>query len=498
MNILDTLDAVFDLDVGWRPVSGTIKPVHIANGLFRSLLRVQYPLETAVAFLRPDNGQEERTYEHLVQKTQNPRYAAFSDPTRKPKFEQLREFARGLLAADRAVFPSADHSSFSLTCRELISRDNNDRNVGAFAAGLLRGKDGNGRLSKLVMTWLPEKEQAPADPVTALAWPLLSCEPQLLDGHEPNALRQNPKAAQIVGLLEQAANQLADHEATHSNRLAGLQRTVHFSILGLLAHAQALSANGDLAKRPPLLLTACAAKDSGLARASEESLARFFIAFEDHLVQQLRVRLDRNDPVRYGSRKSEDERLELPAQRRDSVARFFEGIAGYKDAPVNKKLLNQRLECWQRVSRLRGKDDAALVMADTLVECYLTENKGGNPKAFLQGLACRAGLIYPYFEGRSAQKRLRPTVEMLEVLVKSCTSPSRPVPDQEFLDALWSTFGLLTGGRPDDALILKDASIEVGFEELSSNWDAMVTRLADIGLARRYPDNISYIGRFHA
>jgi hypothetical protein len=87
---------------------------------------------------------------------------------------------------------------------------------------------------------------------------------------------------------------------------------------------------------------------------------------------------------------------------------------------------------------------------------------------------------------------------MLEVLVKSCTSPTRPVPDQEFLDALWSTFGLLTGGRPDDALILRDASIEVGFEELNNNWDDMVTRLADIGLARRYPDNISYIGRFHA
>jgi len=87
---------------------------------------------------------------------------------------------------------------------------------------------------------------------------------------------------------------------------------------------------------------------------------------------------------------------------------------------------------------------------------------------------------------------------MLEVLVKSCTLPSTPVPDQDFLDALWSTFGLLTGGRPDDALLLKDAGIEVGFEELSSNWEALVTRLGDIGLARRYPDNISYIGRFHA
>jgi hypothetical protein len=37
MRIGEVLDRVYDEEVGWRPVSGAIKPVHIANGMFRAL-----------------------------------------------------------------------------------------------------------------------------------------------------------------------------------------------------------------------------------------------------------------------------------------------------------------------------------------------------------------------------------------------------------------------------------------------------------------------------
>ena len=497
MNITDVLDAVFDREVGWRPVSGNLKPVHIANGLFRSLLRVRYNVLGTVAFLRPDNGDERRSYEYMVQKTGDARFAAFADTARKANFERLREYARGLLDADGGVFPSADNSCLSLTCRELISTAPNDRKVGAFAAGLLKGKDGKGKLAQLVRKWLPANEEAPGDPLTALAWPLLSHEPELLDADEPTALRQSAKAKAIVAQLEASATRLADHEASNQNRLKALERAVHFTVLGMLAHAQALAAGGNLEKRSPLLLTAHAEKGSALARASEESLILLFTGFEDFLVDELRDRLERKQPVRYGNRRNENESLELPAQRRDSVAKFFKQIGGYRNAKVTDKLLQERLECWQRVCQVRGKDNAALVMAQTLVECYLAENKGGNPTDFLRGVGRRTGLIYPHFEGRGAQKRIRPSVEILEVLVKACTPVSPAVSDREFLDQLWNIFGFVTGGRPDDALLLEDVGVQVSFEELNSNWDSLVTRLSKIGLARRYPDNISYIGRFH-
>jgi hypothetical protein len=495
VNIIDVLDGVFDRDVGWRPVSGSIKPVHIANGLFRTLLRRRYDIKRTVAFLRP-SSEGERTFEFMVQKSSDPRFAAFADSSKRARFEQLRDYARGLLAADGAVFPSAENSSLTLTCREMISRDPNDRKVGAFAAALLDGRDGKGALGRLIRKWLPENEQTPSDPITALAWPLLSHEPDLL-ASETAQLAENSIANATIDLLEQAATRLAEHDESNQNRLGSLERAVHFSVLGLLAHAQGLAAHGSLDKRVPLIMTASAEKGSALTIASEESLTRMFDQFDEFLVSRLSSRLRKKQAIKYGTKRSDDKRLVIPAQRLDAVRKFFRSINGYRDTAVTEELLDERMNRWSRARRTRGKDDPNLVMADALVTSYLEENKGGNPREFLQAIGCRTGLIYPHFEGRSSEKRVRPSVEILEVLVKACTPVDRPVSDLQFLDEVWRTFGFVTGGRPDDALLLQDAGIEVAFEELSSNWDRLVSRLADIGLARRYPDNISYIGRFN-
>jgi hypothetical protein len=497
MNITDVLDGIFDYDVGWRPVSGSIKPVHVANGLFRSLLRVRYSIKGAVIFLRP-TGDEERTYEFLAQKSNDPRFLAFADNSQKARFEQLREYAKGLLAADGAVFPSAENSSLTLTCREMISADRNDRNVGAFAATLVRGRNGAGPLSGLVAKWLSEDESIPSDPLTALASPLLSHEPERLADDKSTALIQNPTASEIITRLEGAATRLAEHDTTNKNRLGSLERTVRFAILGLLSHAQALSAGGDVDKRRPLLLTARAEKGSALSGASEKSLNLFFEAFEEFLIDRLRHRLKRNMPIKYGSKRSDDIRLSVPPQTQTRVAKFFKKIQGYRNACVTSALLEDRLNRWSRARHVRAAREAALVMADALVNSYLEENRGGNPRAFLQTVGCRAGLIYPHFEGRSSEKRIRPSAEILEVLVKACTPANEVVPDRKFLDELWRTFGYITGGRPDDALLLEEAGIEIGFEELVGNWEQLLSRLTNIGLARRYPDNISYIGRLNA
>jgi len=53
MRIGEILNGVYDKSVGWRPASGSIKPVHIANGVFRDLAGETYDVKRAVAFLIP-------------------------------------------------------------------------------------------------------------------------------------------------------------------------------------------------------------------------------------------------------------------------------------------------------------------------------------------------------------------------------------------------------------------------------------------------------------
>jgi len=118
MNIGEVLNGVYDDDIGWRPASGAIKPVHVANGIIRSVQGRYYDLDLLGSFAvwwKQKNHQidETRTFDALKNRA-NGRLGYLG--SNKDLFEKTRRFALRFLATDRALFPSTDHSSFSLTC----------------------------------------------------------------------------------------------------------------------------------------------------------------------------------------------------------------------------------------------------------------------------------------------------------------------------------------------------------------------------------------------
>ena len=141
-------------------------------------------------------------------------------------------------------------------------------------------------------------------------------------------------------------------------------------------------------------------------------------------------------------------------------------------------------------------------MGETIVQCYLNEYTSGGPRQFLGGVGRKAGIIFPHFQGRSKDKRIRPSVAILDVLVKSCCPTTEPIPFNQFLDRLWKCFGIITGGRMGDTgsdrEILLRNGIDVSQTDLEENNLGLISHLVDIGLARRYPDNIAYVGKYHA
>lgn len=508
MEIGRVLDEVYDKNVGWRPATGALKPVHIANGLFRGLLGQTYNIKTPLSFVIPwkrknsPDMDPKRTYNYLVHEIQDPRFQTFRDEQNKERFEHLRDYARELLNADGGVFPDAKMASFSLTCRQLISSDLMDKEVGRFMAELLRGEDGKGPLAKLVKDCLTNEQ--PLDPITFLAWPLLSHEPEHVSKTSSRCSPHgNSALKKYFDLLGKAAAQLADHQRQQGNRLATLQKAVHFSCLSLLGHAQALAANGNLSKRSPLLLTMTAPKNSLLAAASEESLNRYYECFESWLAECLAERLEKGRPIAYGNEdgKSEPCRVELPANRKDSVRKFL-GEFLVREENVESDVIDDRMSLYEQSVANHGKDNWALVIAETLVQCYLNEYESGGPRQFLSGVGRKAGIIYPHFAGRSKDKRIRPSVSILDVLVKCCTPPDGAIPFNAFLDCLWERFGIVVGGRMGDGdsdhELLSGRDIDIGQADLEENTKGFIDHLVEIGLARRYPDNIAYVGRYYA
>ncbi len=512
MEIGDVLDYVYDESVGWRPATGAIKPVHIANGLYRDLVGHYYDLRPTVAFTIPwkrknnPAGDPKRAYEHLVEDPGEDRFAAFKGGGQnKIRFGKFRDFLRGVLAADGAVFPDADMSSLTLTCRQMITRDQMDKHVGRFMADIIRGRNKNGPLAKEVLAGLQRGSERPLDPITFASWPLLKSE------HDDKPLKQSSrcspfdtkKLGSFFEHLEAAATDLAGHEANQGNRLATLQRTVHFACVALLAHAQALAVDGDLQERAPLLIAMEAPKGSPLAVASEASLNAYYASFEAWLAKQLGVRLKKGMPLCSNNDQDGDDDLgDLPVLRKDSVRKWLGQVLQIKGANPTPDVIDDRMYQYQQALAKHGKDNPGLVLGETLVQSYIAEYESGGPRKFLGGLGRKVGVIFPHFQGRSKEKRVRPSVPILDMLVKACAGAQGPIPMHEFQQRLWERFGMILGTRHDDGGgdhgLLVSHDIEVSKTDLDANAEAFVDHLVQLQLARRYPDNITYIGRYHA
>jgi len=492
MLIGEVLNGVYDGDLGWRPASGSVKPVHVANGLFRAISGGYHDIGALlrlVVFEKRGRPIEGRSVEDLISDGDG-LYAAFADDP--AELQRLRRYARGILNPECAANPSAAHSSLTLTCELMVSRDTNDRRLGAFAAALLgRATDADSLAAVLQDALRVDVDDGPRDPITTLVWPLLgspdagrTVPPDSRDG----ALVTEP-AQRVLSQLRQAASSLAGHERAHGNRLRKLQRATAFAVAATFAHAQGLAADGKMDERPPLLLLADAPKGSPLADTSEQLLAAFYRRFESWLEARLAHRLSEAHGAGISS-------VPVDADHARALLHEIEFARQNMPADAEEKARQRRDEAF-REACLAYPDDAVRAYARALCTCYLAEYSSGGPRQFLERLGFRSGFLYPS-RGRTKAKRVMPAVLVLDTLVRACVPVGGMLPLEDFLESLWQRFGLLVGGRrakcPSDADLLRRAGLPLDDAVLSSNADAVVSRLQLMGLARCFADRVTFVG----
>lgn len=495
MHIGEVFNEIYDTSVGWRPASGSVKPVHVANGLLRAIGGRRYNIDKVVKFLishkqggLPD---PERSFEALGG---DPGFAnrLGSLANDRASFERTRRYAKGLLAADKAVFPSASASSLSLTSGLMVSGDYNDRGLGAYGGVLI--SSGDGSLGRLVKDSL--EIGRPLDPISTLAWPLLVDR----EGHATSESGQASflKRAHNREFLEQmalAASCLATHTINAKDPLRLMQRAVYFVCVATFVHAQALAGRGKLGRRPPTLLLSGATKGSELAIASERSLTCTFSGFHSWLVDELEARIEKRKPL------VRDERIdEARLDDGRSVRAIMRGIltAKARHAPPTESEVDNRFRVFSTVRSQYKDHGTARVFAQALMEIHLQEYESGGPQSFLLSLGRKCGFLYPHFQGRAREKRAMPNARILEMIVKACVPRGEAASLELFLERLWERFGCVIGGRLteewSDADILAEHGIDVEIEALATNTECFIDELVSMGLARRYPDGVTFVG----
>lgn len=485
------LRRIYDEEFGFLPTNSSMKPVHVANGLFRRLTGVTTDFRPLGRFVRQYKLKGNKTLfegnpNAAILEDYGQRFTdGYGNPPSDERMTAFRSLAKETLGADGAAFDTGQ-SSFTLSHRRMITTDVSDGGSGDFLAGFLTaGANHRPSLGADLIRSLLNDE---SDPWTTIGWPMLDVgeerEATLGDAAQARAERVlNLFATDAAGAFESPTlrqlraryDQLADYEAEYGAKLSTLRGLVLFGCFCI--HVHMIRRCGDVVPdgpRPPILLDLFDGRRRSLREASAATLQAGFRAIE----QLVLYRIGECVANACG----------------DDVAGFLDSLPVTDD----NDLIRAEYEL-----QLVGRDPK-----DALAEAYWkTGYSGVGPtgvKGFpwhaLLALGRRSGYLLPQDDrgrGGKEHKRYGANAEFAEVLVAATVAPGDPLDFDDFLDHLRDSFGIVVGRRADFDIIRRNdlrqgaalqRSVSVNEADLRLNLLAFKNLIIDIGFAKSYAD----------
>lgn len=457
--------------VGFRPNSNSVKPVHVANGMFRTLIgRTSNTVElNRFVFLQKDSGvvptghELETVYASLSQSQRiNP------DDISRADLTMLRRLLRKVVSADKGVYLHRDlMESYTAGFARFVSRDRIAQTGGELVGKWLQA------IGSPLADCVAEAVEITDDPITTLCTPLFTPD-TVLYTPEIDVLQvvfmshvmSNPATAPWRG-LQQAAETLSMHLAAHPNKLVRLRLAVLFACFFLTRHLTTLESyyvSRRTGPPPPFLLDFSAKSSPPIARASAisyahacQSVSRFYSwAFAAHLRD---------------SGLNPDELRETPLYR-----------AGAPSADI--------VEMWRlALEEAETSDEPHQLLGQAIYDIMALE-ADGDPIRYLRQLGVRSGLLWPP-ENLQPTKRFALHQDMLEMLVRASVEPGSSVDLPTLQERLWERFGIVVGGRPEDERVLVAAGVyQADSGALRDNRDRFTERLDGLDFARLLADGV--------
>jgi len=413
-----------------------VKPVHFATGFFVALLGHRYKAEllnNVVAFRDGKDPKGDYTLERL-----HPKLVTLEKLNTKVSSRDLhilRRHLRCLAGNDEAVFPAYNPEKAGFGCD--YSTASHDM--------LTHTKDNDGFSGFFVCSILETTEDGRY---------VLEFARRCLNPSKPHTWRQ-------------VFQPLLDAEQIDTDE-AGLYQERFGELDGKRVKRIAKSA----AKQTSALRTLC--ENADLLVATETKL-RFLIiglcVWLFHYLIEESVGLSGETVVLLAD-VSGDSHSRMRAQSRWSYARLREAlIAGFATFAKEGRF-DECAEAWE----------------------YVENEQQGRPKfdEFYRELALRSGLAQPR-ASRVPAKHFEPQPDTLRVLVLSLLpAASEFYPFANLLDRLFEVWGLVFGGRPQDAELLGQLRY-VGLDQdtdLTPNAAALIDLLSGLGLATRLSDGL--------
>jgi len=507
------LRRIYDEEFGFLPTNSSMKPVHVANALFRRILGVTTDFRPLGRVIRQYKKKNNKNF--LVESNPNAAILAdfgtrFADEYGNPPSEEVmtafRSLAKETLGADGAAFDTGQ-SSFTLSHRRMITTDVSDNGSGDLLAGLLSaGAELREPKARNLLQTLLEDD---TDPWTTIGWPMLDVGEEREAALAGAALVRASRTASLLATdqhgvllsptlreLRARFDQLAEFEHTYGAKLTTLRRMVLFGCFSI--HVHMIRRCGDVIEdgpRPPILLDLFDGRRRSLREASAATLQAGFRSIEQLVLHRIGKHVD------------------------SVCVEGVEGVEAYLDnLPISSENDVLRAEYQAQRTGTEPRDalaEAYWKMGYSSVGPRRVGGEGadgegprraqGLPWHALLALGRRSGYLLPYDDrgrGGKEHKRYGANAEFAEVLVAATVEPGDPIDLDEFLDRLRESFGIVIGRRVDFDVIRRNdlrlgaelqRSVSVNENDLRANLLAFKELMIEIGFAKSYADGRTVI-----
>ncbi len=478
--------------VGFRPNSGSIKPVHISSGAFRAILGETFSAEGIKKLSYVSNAKGEapdkrqtlkKALESVIQYLKENDVADFTEIGRE-QLASFRSVLQKLVDVDKGVYGVKDNMlSYTAGSRAFVT-----------SKGIL--EDAGDFVGELIKTYCPEISMYIAsvlreakDPISLVFEPVLelgttsSYEFNFTDEtpldkikafEKPDKLSEEIK--RFVANISDAGRCLKANMEQHSNRLTQLRLFNLFCILLVIRYLSLLEAFYCGGSVRPILLDFSKGNNSSVSRTSvlcysqlHKSISRFYAwAYSEWLIEN-------------GCDKKELLCSDVPYFDKDKEPKSLDGLTSVWSMAKED-------------AKNASNEEASLIFGAAINDMTALEATS-HPVNYMRKLGTEIGLLYPPTNFH-VDKRFVLSDDMVEVILRCCVLPGETLTSSALRENLWNRFGIVIGGSDDDVEKLNrlGSIVYADADALVENWNSFSDILQSMNFAEQLPDGILQIG----
>jgi hypothetical protein len=466
--------------IGFVPQNTSVKPVHIANGLFKRLYGEAFDSKdiSRLSYVHKANGHVPKGQsDEEVKQYFETNKRMVGDQISLDSFKLFRLFLQDIINVDRGVFSEKTSMiAFSLSSKMFLNTDSIYQDAGEFIASIIA------HVSPDMVDVAKDALNNEWDPISLLFSPAKKTSESIRS-------YQNDYFEDVVSYKCRSwgpyLQQLTDSSATFAsnlllipNKLVRLRSINFFAIYQLIRYLFALESLYFSDKQvQPLLFDCSNDSTSSIAKASQvcminsiQSVSRVYIYFFKRYLIEHQYSIDELLTV------------DVPVY----------------DESKKPKHPSEYAEIWSMakndVMEEDNEDRKYVIFAQALYDMLILD-ASAEIKLYLTKLGSVSGIFYPPTSTiRNQYKRIVFSQEYVEILVKSCIGRDELVTMNELLNRLYDRFNIIVGGRDQDETILKRYGItQLDEQALQENQSYFEDILRTLNFAEIMADGILHI-----